>query len=404
MRKARRGNREGSIYRRKSDGRWCASITTGWRAGKRTSKTFYGETREEVAEKLVKGLRDRHQGLPLAAERDSLAQFLLHWLEHTAKPTVRPKTFVDYEINARLHINPVIGHVRLARLTAQHIQTLIQENLSTGLHPKTVRNVHATLRAALNNAVRFNLIVRNPAELVDAPRVPHSETKFFTPEQSREFLRACAGHRLEALFTACLSLGLRIGEALGLMWDAVALEKRRLVVLQALQRVKGNGLQLVEPKSARSRRTVALPEQAIRALKAHRRRQQRERIIAGSRWREIGLVFTTTIGTPLDARAVHRQYREILSKTNLPKLRLHDLRHTAATLLLAQGVHPRVVMDLLGHSQISLTLNTYSHVIPALRSEAADKMTAILKPKSISTTVKTTVKSGVGSHHGELTN
>lgn len=203
-------------------------MTTGWRAGRRAIKAFYGETREEVAEKLVKALRDRQQGLPLAPERDTLAQFLLHWLEHTARPRVRPRTFVDYEINVRRHIKPAIGHVKLAKLTAQHVQTLLAEGLTEGLNPKTVRNIHATLRTALNDAVRFNLIVRNPAELVDAPRVPHKETKFFTPDQAREFLRACAGHRLEALFTACLSLGLRIGEALGLMWDAVDLEKSTL--------------------------------------------------------------------------------------------------------------------------------------------------------------------------------
>ncbi len=170
---------------------------------------------------------------------------------------------------------------------------------------------------------------------------------------------------------------LRRGEALGLRWTDVDLDTSTLKVRTSLQRVDGR-LQLVEPKTARSRRTIALPQSAIIALRHHRVRQLQERLLAGQRWHDTGMVFTTTIGTPLDPRNVYRHFQRALAEAGLPQKRFHDLRHTCATLLLAQGVHPRGVMDILGHSQIALTMDTYSHVIPALQREAAGRMDALL--------------------------
>lgn len=172
----------------------------------------------------------------------------------------------------------------------------------------------------------------------------------------------------------------RQGEALGLRWDDVDLDAGTLTIRKSLQRVDGE-LQLVEPKTAKSRRTVALPDVAVSALRAHRVRQIEERLLAGSRWNDTGLVFTTTIGTGLDGRNVTRQFQKLLEDARLPRQRFHDLRHTCASLLLAQGVHPRVVMETLGHSQVRLTMDTYSHVIPQLQREAAGRIDAILSAR-----------------------
>jgi integrase len=190
-------------------------------------------------------------------------------------------------------------------------------------------------------------------------------------------LECVRSHRLGALFTVALALGLRQGEALGLRWDAVDFTAGVLHVRAALQWV-GKEWQLVEPKSERSRRAVALPRVAVVALRAHRVHQKKERLLAGSDWKETGLVFTTRIGTAIEPSNLTKEFKRVLRRADLPDTRFHDLRHTAATFLLAQGVDARTIMETLGHSQISLTLNTYSHVLPSLQREAADRMNGIL--------------------------
>jgi integrase len=272
-----------------------------------------------------------------------------------------------------------LGKRPLAKLTPQDIRAFMTEKLKDGLSPKTVKHLRDTLRNALNVAVKDGLIVRNAAALADPPRAERHEMKAFTPTQARQFLDEIRGHRLEALFSVALSLGLRQGEVLGLRWQDVDLEKRTLAVRFQLQRIESK-LQLVEPKTARSARTLMLPAVAVSALAAHKSRQDTERLVAGTRWIETGMVFTTSIGTMLDARSLLKAFYKIMTTSDLPRVRFHDLRHSAATLLLAQGVHPRVVMDLLGHSSIAVTLDTYSHVIPDMQRESASQMDAVLNP------------------------
>jgi integrase len=235
---------------------------------------------------------------------------------------------------------------------------------------------------ALTAACKLDLVPRNVAALVDFPKGQAPEIRPFTPDEAQRFLEAAKGHRLGALFSAALALGLRKGEALGLQWGALDLERGTLSVRQSLARLKMPGekkgrLELKEPKRS-SRRTLNVPGLVLSELLAHRRRQEEERKLAGSRWRDADFVFTTGIGTPLEPRNLERAFAEILKAAKVPHIRIHDLRHTAATLLLAQGVHPRVVMELLGHSGIAITMNIYSHVVPALRKDAAEQMNAIL--------------------------
>jgi integrase len=222
------------------------------------------------------------------------------------------------------------------------------------------------------------MVPRNVSTLVSPPRLRRPEAKFLTPEQARVFLESIRGHRLEGLFTVSMLLGLRPGEALGLHWRDVDLEAGRLVVRVALHRIDGR-LQIDELKTARSRRSIPLPGLAIAALRAHRARQLEERLAAGDLWEEHDPVLTTATGKPMTELVVARAFHRALARAGLPDpdLRFYDLRHTCASLLLAQGVHMRVVMEILGHSQIAMTMNTYSHVTAQLQRDAADQLDAL---------------------------
>ena len=368
----RRGHGEGSITKRK-DGRWFGRVDLGWQGGKRRSKSVYGKTRREVAEKLQKAQETKRKGLPVVGETQTVEQFLMDWLEKTVKIKTRVRTHETYEVSLRLHILPYLGKVRLSDLSPQRVQTWLGDLDQAGVSAGVRFNARAVLRSALNQAMKWELISRNAAALVDAPSVSRDEIQPLDQTQVRRLLAVCASHRLGSVFTVAVALGLRLGEVLGLRWADIDLEKRELRVRQTLQRQKGR-VAFGEPKSKRSRRTLPLPIVAAEALKAHRTRQLQERLLAGSRWHDSGLVFTSTIGTSADDRNVRRAWKELLASADLPYVRIHDLRHTAATLLLTQGVHPRVVMETLGHSQIGVTLDTYSHVLPVLQREAADEM------------------------------
>lgn len=299
----KRGQNEGSIFKRK-DGRWVAILNLGYKNGRRQRKSFYGETRKEVQEKLVQALRAKQQNLPVSPERLTLRQYLERWLEQSAKPSLRPRTYEGYRDHVNKHIVPALGHIQLAKLTAQDVQTLLNEKVESGLAPRTVHYMHAVLRRALNQAVKWDLVARNVATLVDRPRSETKEIVPLTPEQARAFLKAIQGERLEALYTVALALGLRKGEALGLRWQDIDLAGAQLKVTGSMQRVEGK-LQLVETKTERSRRTIAMPESVVSALRKHKARQLRERLKAGQRWHDSDLVFTSTIGLPIDGRKIN---------------------------------------------------------------------------------------------------
>ncbi len=376
----RRGRGEGSIFQREDDGRWCGVIDLGWENGKRKRKSFYGATAQEVQDALLKARKDKADGLPVAVERQTVAQFLADWLENSVKPSVRPLTHEQYRQHVKLYLAPLLGHHRLSKLAPQHVRAFIKRKLQDELSPRTVQLSLVILRRALGQAVEDGLIGRNVAK-VAGPRVRRFEGKPLSPEQARTLLGTAKGERLEALYATALSLGLRMGEALGLRWRDIDLDRRVLTVNRILARLRGSQgstLQLVEPKTSRSRRTVSLPEAAVRALKAHKVHQLEERLAAGSDWQDNGLVFPSTIGTPLEASNLFRSFKALLRKAGLPDVRFHDLRHSAASLMLAQGIPLRSIQDILGHSSFNVTANLYAHVGEQLRREAADAMDAIL--------------------------
>jgi integrase len=386
--KRKRGQNEGTIYQRK-DGRWAAGISLGYQNGKLKRKSFYGKTRDEVQKSLTKALHDHQAGLPVALPRQTLEQFLDRWLIDCVKPSVRPKTFASYSQLVKLHINPQLGRLPLSKLGPEHVQRFLNDRLAVGairkketdpikgLSPRTVQYLRAVLRRALGEALKWGLIGRNVATLVDAPRTVKHAIHPMTAEETKLFLAKCNGNRLEALFTVALAMGLRQGEALGLRWEDVDWKSRVLHVRHSLQRINKK-LVLSELKSESSRRDLPLIDVIAAGLRAHRSRQLAERLAAGKDWQESGFVFTTTIGTPLDARNVVRNYHETLTGAGIPLRRFHDLRHGCATLLLAQGVPLKTVSDILGHSQISITADIYAHVVPEMRRDAFGVMERLL--------------------------
>src|ERR1035437_5632522 len=407
MSKRKRGNSEGSIYHMQ-DGRWRAAVSVGKGTnGKPKRKTFTAATRHEVAEQMTAALGDRQRGFNIAPGKQTVGEFLSSWRRDVVKPGVRPKTYRTYADFVKLHLAPALGSIQLAKLAPQRVRVFLNEKLATPqpsrkkvkpgdtpepgkpLSPRTVKHLLVTLRGALESAVKDGLIPRNVAAVVDPPSVTKPQMKTFSAEQARTFLDALAGDRFEALFSTAIALAYRQGEALALQWPDVDLEGENstLTVRQSIQRIDGK--LTITPTKKEKVHTVNLPSVTRSVLVAHRARQEEERRIAGSRWQETGFVFTTTIGTPVDARSVIRRFPLILKTARLPRTRFHDLRHSAATLLLAQGVSPRYISDLLGHSQVSFTMQTYAHVLPHIQRDVADKMDEILNPKPVATSVAT---------------
>lgn len=371
----RRGRGEGAIWRR-SDGRWEGRLDLGIVDGRRRRRVVYGRSRAEVASKLGELARAREAGALPTEPSVKLEVYLAAWLA-SIEHQVRPGTLRSDAMYVRRHVVPALGRIRLDRLSLAQVQAFLDAKCEAGLAPQTVIHLRGILRRALNQAIRLGLLSRNVAALARPPRLERFEFKPFTPDEARSFLRAIEHDRLRELYVVALFGGLRRGELLGLRWADVDLDEAQLRVDAALQRVASR-LVLVPPKTARSRRTVSLPAMAVEALRQHKAAQAKERLRAGSEWADNGLVFTTQTGAPIEPRNATRGFKRVLARAGIREIRFHDLRHSCATLLLVQGVSPRVVMEMLGHSQISLTMNTYSHVLPALQREAAARLEALL--------------------------
>jgi integrase len=379
----RRSHGEGGVYQRASDSKWVAALDLGWVNGKRKRKVLYGTTRRQVLDKLNAARHELECGTLATGPAQTVADYLTGWLADI-KAGVRPRTYESYELNVR-RLVPHLGRLRLSSLRPQHIQRVYTALQTTPgmrgkpLDARSVEQVHTVLHTALERAVKWDLIGRNPAEAVVAPRPVKHERRTLTSEQAAILFDAsgAANDRFVALWWLFATTGPRMGEATGLQWSDVDLERGVVVVKRALQRQKGVGLIFVEPKSASSRRAVRLPRVTAAALKDHRKRQLEERLTAGPKWRAHDLIFCTTIGTPLDPARLRKAFHRALKRAELPDMRPHDLRHTTATLLGARGIHPKQVQELLGHSSITLTLGTYSHVFDTMHKAAAEEMDAL---------------------------
>ncbi|MCT1619302.1 tyrosine-type recombinase/integrase [Janibacter hoylei] len=373
---SRRANGEGSIYQRK-DGRWTGAVYVLNRDGGRQRRQVYGRTRAEVAGKVADLLTLNRQHIPAAPVEMTVQQYAQSWLDRLGSSGLKPATVSNYRWILGRHVLPNIGRHRLVALTPQHVRTLLLAVSQTGASPRTVQLSRAVLRSMLADAERDQLIHRNVAALVKGPRVEREEVVPWTADEAGQFLASLEGHRLRPLFAVGVALGLRKGELLALRWQDVDLDRGVMRVRATVQRLgKGVGLVTGSPKTARSRRTLPLPQVLVDALREHRDAQELERKETTS-WHDAGLVFTTSKGTMIEPRNLNRFLDEAIARAGLRRIRFHDLRHTCASLLLAQGVSPRVVMEVLGHSQMSMTTDLYGHVMLSSLRSAADALDGV---------------------------
>lgn len=365
----RRPNGDGT-YVQRPNGTWeyRFQLPTGKR------KSLYAKTFEEAQAKRKQVEREIALGVDLGAKPQTVAQFLGDWLEQTAKPTIRPRTYVSYKHLIDRHIAPRIGDVKLDKLTPQHVQRMMNDMIGTGLSPTTVQRARAVLRRGLGYAVKWGYVPRNVATLVDPPRVVTKHVQPLSAEQTRAFLAHVreTDPRLWPLLVTAAYTGLRAGELFGLRWSDLDMEARTLRVGQTVVQLPG-GWAFGEPKTEKSARPLPLVSDVLAALKEQRTRQLNERLACMS-WSDYDLVFTTPVGTPLNPSNLNKQLHDALNRCGLPRMGLHGFRHGCASLMLTKGVHMRVVMEWLGHSQIALTMNTYSHVAPPMLSDAASAL------------------------------
>ena len=315
-----------------------------------------------------------------APTKASVREYLTkEWLP-AVKATIRPSTYNSYVQHVECHIAPHIGSVKLAKLSGSQVNALYAElaetgkkDGKTGLSPMTIHHVHSCLHKACKDAVRWGHISRNPLDAADPPRKKGDgtrEMRTWTKEQLKAFLESVADERLSPLWHTIAMTGMRRGEAIGLRWSDVDLENGRLSVRRALIPINREVV-VSEPKTIKGRRVIALDPGTVEVLKGQASRQLDEQKKWDEAWVETGLVFTLENGAALDPESVSRYWRQAVKKAMLPTIRLHDLRHTHATLTLQAGVHPKVVSERLGHATVSITLDTYSHAIPAMQEEAA---------------------------------
>jgi integrase len=355
----RRVKGEGSVYRRK-DGRVVGEyVDANGRKRYITSKT---KTKTEMKAALRKLLEDRDKGIAYDSENLTVGGYLDRWLE-AVKGSVRNRTWQRHEEVVRLHLKPNIGGVKLDKLNALQVQSLYRQRLNSGLSARSVEIIHATLHKALKQAVRWSLIPRNITEAVTPPRPVKQEIQPLSQDQMKALLEAAHGDKLYAFWVLACTTGMRNGELLALKWSDISPDTGTLQVRRTVFNVQINA-----PKTSAGRRTIRLSKLALSALRQHRINAAKQRI---SEW-----VFSSTAGTTLSVHNVHnRSWKPLLKRAGLPSsTRMHDLRHSAATLLLTQGVPVKVVSEMLGHADVSITLSIYAHVLPDMQSTAADSM------------------------------
>jgi integrase len=361
---AKNGNGEGSIYEHKRNGKKVGyrGAYTVYTAEGPKRRYVTGKTREEVRQKLVRAIADRDGGLVFDADGQTIREYLERWFETSVRGSVRESTYESYRRQVRRYVVPAIGGVKLKNLSAMHVQGMYHSMLDWGLSSRTIQYTHAVLHRAIKQATRWGLVPRNVCEDVDRPQLKRDEIQPLDREQTRKLLQSAEGDRLHALYVMAVTAGLRPGEMLALRWSDVDLEAGTLRINRAL-----SDSEFVTPKTPRSRRKIELSNTARAILRAHRKRQLEEQMQKAGLWEDHGLVFSSTIGTPLSPRNVVRSFKALLKLAGLPtSTRLYDLRHTCATLLLNSNVHPKYVQELLGHASISQTLDTYSHVLKGM--------------------------------------
>lgn len=362
----RRTNGDGSVFTR-SDGRIVASALF---EGKKIVK--YGRTEKEAWDKLQKALNDLKQGRVTVTTKLTVKEYLENWLENAHRLKLRPSSIQKYRSVLRAHINPAIGHLKLSSLTRQHIQAFYAQKVDEHLKPKTVKVIHTVLSRALKDAVRDEILARNVCEHVTLPRMNVYEAHAFTQEECQRLIDVARIGHLWPLLLVAIVTGARRGELLALRWDDIDMATGVVRLHRTADRLVGLGWVENETKTVHGMRSVQLPQVAIDALVEQR--AYIEELSKSSFWHGHDLVFPGRFGNYMDGSALLKRLKTLLVRAGLPAARFHDLRHSTATLLLASGVNPKVVQELLGHSNISVTLGMYGHVLPNMQKDVRDKM------------------------------
>lgn len=371
----RNPNGAGTITKRK-DGRFQCAVYVLQPDGTRARKFAYGKTWQECDTKRRELLAKVDQGVPVPTRSAKLSEWLPYWLDNVIKPRRKLSTYDKYESHVRLYLVPILGAKRLESLGVADVRRFLVR-LEKETTAATAKESHRVLRSALSSACREELITRNVAKLVEPPRTDNRELKPWSLDETLDFLAASRRDPLYAAFVLAIAMGLRRGEIIGLRWSDLDLDNRVLYVRQQTQRRRGV-LYDDDPKSRR-RRAVPLPALCIAPLRWHRMRQSAARAKAGEKWQASGYVFTTRTGHQVEPRNVYRSFTRIADSAGIRVVRLHDARHGTATLLTAAGVAPRVVMEILGHSQISITMDVYTHVVQDTQREAMSHMDRLLR-------------------------
>jgi integrase len=367
----RRGHGEGGVYHRASDGLWVGSVELGYDGGKRRRKTVYGKTRAEALRKVKEVQRTVDAGFTVSDERTTVAQYLNWWATTVLPGTVKDTTADGYRWIIDHYITPHIGRHKLTKLRAEHVQSMLAALESKGLSARTRRQARTVLGRAIRHADKWGMVPRNVVALVDAPAIGDSETgDALTITEAEALIRASTGDSIEALVRVALGLGIRRGEALGLMWSDIDMEHGQLTIQRTLKRRTGHGLVVDTPKTKKAIRTLPLPTVCVDALRDHKARQGEAREHAGRSWQEMGFVFTT----PVDPRNLTREYHRLTKLAGLGPRRFHALRHSAATIMLAQKVPLEVISSVLGHAGYAITADIYAKVGLVLQQEAVDAM------------------------------
>ena len=368
----------GSI-RQRADGTWEARLTVGTDpgTGKPIRKSVYGRSQAEARKRMTATQRAIDNGTYQAPDKTTVSQWLDTWMETFCAVKVKPLTFSSYAVAIKNHIKPSLGALRLQAVRGVHVQKLYNRMTADGLSAKTVKNVAAILHKAFSVAVKQGLMQANPCDAAELPKAMHKEITPLTDSEIPLFLKAIKGHPFEGAYALCLFAGLREGECLGLSWDQVNFEARRITISQQLQHEKKRSAQYYIAPTTKSGkpRQIEPPEITFQYLRAERKRQTENRLAAGPLWSNPdNLVFTDELGRHLAISTFYKTFKRIVASIGRPDARPHDLRHTAATVAIAAGADIKSVQDLLGHATASFTLNVYAHTSDQMKKDTAARM------------------------------
>lgn len=371
----KRGNNEGSIYKRE-DGTWRAQVTVD---GKRLS--FSASSYQDCREWIKSTLQQIDTGLTFDKAQITFGEFLQNWLA-SAKVSLRPKTWQHYHQISGDYILPSLGRIKLVDLRADLIQSLYDKKVTAGVGLRTIQLTHAVIRRCLNRAVKLGVIGVNPATAAIPPKPSLQEMKILDENQVQTLLitAKASEDRLAALYQLAITTGMRQGELLGLKWSDIEWDKRIIRIQRQLGRIPGGGLGFGTPKTNSGIRNIILGPATINLLKEHQKHQFAEMRVMGDKWQDHDLIFPSTMGTPTHPRSLLRRFKKLLKDSGLSEIRFHDLRHTAASLMLNHGIPVLIVSKRIGHAKPSITLDVYGHLIPSMQEQAAEVMDEIVTP------------------------